>query len=261
VRRLGRVAGREPAVRSIANKVLLLAGTAIAVLLLTGPSSGQEDAAIIEDFNSLYNWEDFYFPKIKAHTEYSLGIENGVTFLVANSTASASALMLRREIDVYETPGIRWRWRTEKVYEKGDLGTKKGDDSPLRVYIMFEYDPGRASSGMRFQYGLAKTFYGEYPPHASLNYIWASRAPEGEILTSAYTGRSRMLVMQSGASGTGTWVEEEANILEDYRRAFGEDPPRRARLAVMNDSDNTGESSVSYMDYIILFAPEKTPPR
>jgi hypothetical protein len=41
---------------------------------------------------------------------------------------------------------------------------------------------------------------------------------------------------------------ESRNILRDYRRAFGEHPPAMARVAIMNDPDNTGESSVSYLD-------------
>jgi len=238
--------------KTVAASILLLACVYWPAAM---PASYGADYVFFEDFDSLDKWEDFYFPKINKHTAYSIGIENSVTFLVANSSASASAFVLKDEMDVYESPGIRWRWRTGTVYEKGDIRTKKGDDSPIRIYIMFEYDPKRASTGMRLKYGIAKALYGKYPPHASLNYIWASKVPVGTLLKSAYTERSRMLVKRSGNSDTGRWVEEEANILDDYRRAFGEDPPRRARLAVMNDSDNTGESSVSHIDYIILFSP------
>jgi len=45
-------------------------------------------------------------------------------------------------------------------------------------------------------------------------------------------------------------VEEEADVVADYRRAFGKDPPRTASLAVMNDSDNTGEKAVSFIDWV-----------
>jgi hypothetical protein len=43
------------------------------------------------------------------------------------------------------------------------------------------------------------------------------------------------------------------NVLDDYRRAFDEDPPAVARLAVMSDSDNTGEQAISYIDYIEVY--------
>lgn len=250
MKRRGKVAGRVPAFFALSVAVLLF-------IVFAPPGTaaqGKEPPGFHEDFEDLQDWKDFYFPKIKQHSTYSIGKEGELTFLMANSSASASALMLKREIDVYETPGIRWSWRTDNVYEDGDLRTKKGDDSPLRVYIMFEYDPERASAGMRLKYGIAKALYGKYPPHASLNYVWASKAPKGTVLASAYTDRSRMIVMRSGLEEAGQWLLEEANILEDYRRVFGEDPPPKARLAVMNDSDNTGESAVSYMDFIEVFS-------
>ena len=42
-------------------------------------------------------------------------------------------------------------------------------------------------------------------------------------------------------------------FLEDYRRAFGEDPPAEASLAIMNDSDDTGQSAVSFVEFIEVF--------
>ncbi len=36
-------------------------------------------------------------------------------------------------------------------------------------------------------------------------------------------------------------------MLGDCRRAFGKNPPRSASLAVMSDSDNTGEKWVSFI--------------
>jgi Ca2+-binding EF-hand superfamily protein len=38
--------------------------------------------------------------------------------------------------------------------------------------------------------------------------------------------------------------------VDDYQKAFGSKPPSRARIAIMNDSDNTGESSISFMEYL-----------
>ena len=45
-------------------------------------------------------------------------------------------------------------------------------------------------------------------------------------------------------------MEESVNVLEDYRKAFGKDPPAMAGLAVMSDTDNTGESAEAYLDFI-----------
>ena len=72
-------------------------------------------------------------------------------------------------------------------------------------------------------------------------------------MTSPYTNRAKLIALQRGSEKAGGWQIEEVNILEDYRLAFGIDPPAAASLAVMNDSDNTGQSSLSYVDFIEVF--------
>lgn len=59
-----------------------------------------------------------------------------------------------------------------------------------------------------------------------------------------------MTLIEKGTVHLGWWREEEVNIVEDYERAFNQKPPETAELAIMNDSDNTGESSVSSIDWI-----------
>jgi hypothetical protein len=62
-----------------------------------------------------------------------------------------------------------------------------------------------------------------------------------------------MVLLEKGPTKAGTWVDEEIDILADYQKAFKSKPPARARIAIMNDSDNTGESSVSYLEYIDVY--------
>jgi hypothetical protein len=207
-----------------------------------------------EDFATLDNWKPFTFPKIKKHSTYAVEQKDGRQVLRTESRASASAIVYRESFNVYEYPVVRWRWKVESVYEKADATTKEGDDYPIRVYVMFEYDPDKAGVAMKLKYGLAKKLYGVYPPHSSLNYVWASRKGPQRVLTSPYTDRAKMILLRQGAEDAGAWLDEEIDILADYQKAFGAKPPERARIAVMNDSDNTGESSVSYMDYIEVVA-------
>lgn len=221
---------------------------------LSGIALSQEQNILFrEDFSTLDNWAPFFFPKIKKHSVYTIEQENGNRRFKAESNASASAIVYKDPFNVYDWPKARWRWKVKNVYAKGDPSTKEGDDYPIRVYVMFEYDPDKAGFGERITYGLAKTLYGKYPPHSSLSYVWASKGEQERIITSPYTDRARMVLLEKGPAKAGTWVDEEVNIVEDYQKAFKTAPPARARIAIMNDSDNTGESSVSYMDYIEVF--------
>ena len=206
-----------------------------------------------EDFSDLNNWEPLTFPKIKNHSIYKVKMDDGGNYLQAESNASASGLIYKNTFNVYDYPRIRWRWMVENVYKKGNAKEKSGDDYPLRIYIIFKYDPDRAGFFESLKYSSAKLIYGEYPPHSALNYIWANRDYKEEIITNTYTDRAEMILLQKGSSNVGKWITEDVNILEDYRKAFGEDPPPIASIAVMNDSDNTGERSVSYLDYIEIY--------
>ena len=203
-----------------------------------------------EEFANLENWEPVTFPKIARHSSYEARQTGTENYLVAHSSGSASAIRYIHEFDVYRYPVVQWRWKVDNVYAKGNLLEKAGDDYPLRVYVMFKYDPDKASFGEQVQYGLAKMVYGAYPPHSSLNYIWANREEEQGIHPSPYTDKAQLLVLRAGSVDAGKWLEEKANILDDYRKAFGTQPPATASIAIMNDSDNTGEAATSYMDYI-----------
>jgi hypothetical protein len=229
----------------------------IALPLLVGVETSQaENRGVLfrDDFNNLENWRPVYFPKIKQHTVYSHETEGNQGYLKAESNATASALLYKGTFNVYDHPKVRWRWRVAKVYQKGDVRTKAGDDYPLRIYILFQYDPARATVFQQAAYVIAKSIYGEYPPHSALNYIWANREEEkGLLVINPYEKSAKMIALQGGASRAGQWLDEKVHIIEDYRRAFGSDPPPVASIGIMNDSDNTKESAVSFLDFIEVF--------
>lgn len=232
-------------------KILILSG----IIVTTSLSVSAQDKGIFlrDDFNDLENWKPLYFRRIKKHSQYSTVREGENSYLKAESHASASGIVFKKEFHVFDYPKIRWRWKIRNVYLNGDARVKSGDDYPIRIYIFFKYEPEKASFGKRIRYDIAKSVYGEYPPDSSLNYIWANRQHEKSVLVSAYADESMMIPLESGAERARTWVEEEVNIVEDYRNAFGKDPPSTASMAIMNDSDDTGESAVSYFDYIEIY--------
>lgn len=203
-----------------------------------------------ETFENLDAWEPLLFRGIDRHTTYAIQEKEGSNVLFATSSNSASALVCKRTFHVVEFPIIRWRWKVDKVYAWGNYRLKSGDDYPIRVYVLFAFDPDTAAIGMKISYGILKTLYGHYPPHSTLNYIWANRPEETEPVVSPFTDRSIMIPLESGPQKVGQWVEETVNVLEDYRRVFGADPPSDATLAIMNDSDNTGENATSYIEFI-----------
>jgi hypothetical protein len=61
-----------------------------------------------------------------------------------------------------------------------------------------------------------------------------------------------MIVVESGEIKLNQWVNEERNVYEDYKKAFGEESPMISGIAIMTDTDNTGESAVAYYGDIIF---------
>lgn len=217
-----------------------------AVILAAG------DILFTENFADLSNWKEVLFPKISSRTRYTAAADGQETFLKVQSHSSASALVYRAPFNPYEYPHIRWRWKVDNVLKGADLKTKETDDSPIRVYISFEYNPKKSTAADKALYGSVKLLYGEYPPHSSLNYTWASESTAPDIITSSYTDRSRMIILERGDRKAGVWVEENVNIIADYRRAFGTNPPEKATLGIMSDTENTRGSAVSYITGIVL---------
>jgi len=233
------------------SKIIIL--TIILIVFCLSSYTLAERVFFSEGFNNLDNWEPLYFKEIDKHTRYSIIKEGEQSYVRAESDSSASGMVYKHEFNIYDYPNLKWRWKVTNIYESGNAETKEGDDYPVRMYVMFKYDPDKASFGRRLKYGLAKKMYGTYPPHSTLNYIWANREHEEIILTNSYAKEARMVILQTGIENTGRWIDQEVNILEDYRRAFGKEPPQIASIAIMNDSDNTGESSVSFIDFIEVY--------
>lgn len=240
------------------HRTLCLVGiTSVSILLmalaLAAPNPLIADTLLLDErFQSLDRWQPLLFPKIARHSTYSLDHCGKTTCLRMESSNAASALVLKEAFNVYDFPNLAWRWKVSNVYAKGDSSTKEGDDYPARLYVMFAYDPDSASLGKQVQYGLAKAIYGQYPPDSSISYIWDNRDPTAPFIVNAYTEDARMIPVSSGSSQTNTWQEYSVDIVRDYRLAFGHDPPARASLAVMIDSDNTGESARAWIEYIRL---------
>jgi hypothetical protein len=228
-------------------------------MLLPVSLSHSQGARILfrEDFSNLNNWRPLYFPKISRHSTYTVETNGRESFLKAESNASASALVYKEDFNIYDYPRARWGWKVNSVYQDTVPEKKSGDDYPIRVYIIFKYDPDATQVLDKIKYGIAKKLYGEYPPHSTLTYVWANSEAQKTIIDSPYTDKARLIALKKGNGKTGVWQNEEVNVLQDYKKAFGTDPPAVASIAIMNDSDNTGQRSVSYINFIEVFQGEK----
>ncbi|MEO8133894.1 MAG: DUF3047 domain-containing protein [Betaproteobacteria bacterium] len=222
------------------------------LLLAQGPNPDRPVVFVAGDFAGApagalpAGWQPLTFPNVKSHTQYAAVADTVHGQVIeATAVASASGLVRKLSLDARAYPLLRWQWKTNGLIVKSDVSSKDGDDYPARIYVSFAYDPARVSWLERARYGAARLIYGEYPPHSGLNYIWEGKAPVGTVVPNPFTARVKMIVVESGAARLGQWLRYERNIIDDYRLAFGEDPPLISGVAIMTDTDNTGESAVA----------------
>ena len=144
--------------------------------------------------------------------------------LMAESRGAASGLFHEKTVDLRRTPWLNWSWKVENVLSGVDERAKSGDDYPARIYVV-------AKGGLAFW----KT--------KALSYVWSSTEPKEAVWPNAFTANAAMIAVQSGPGRVGELVKEKRNIREDWKKAFGEDIAEIDAVAIMTDTDNSGQSA------------------
>lgn len=142
--------------------------------------------------------------------------------LLAESEGAASGLFFEQAVDLRATPWLNWSWKVENVLHGVSERDKAGDDYAARIYVV-------AKGGLAFW----KT--------RALSYVWASREPEGSMWANAFTANAQMIAVRSGSAELGELIQEKRNVREDWMRAFGEDIDTIDAVAIMTDTDNSGQ--------------------
>lgn len=197
----------------------------IIVAIVCSAAIVHSDSIAVSRFSTegLTGWDSKSF---KGMTEYRLVQEGGRSVVRAHSSGTASGLFKKVRLDPARHRYLRWSWKIAATITNGNEKTKEGDDYAARVYVVF---PGR--------------FFWQTK---AINYIWANRLPKGDAIPNAFSANAMMLAVESGPGKRGQWVTEERDVLADYRRLFGEEPREIGAIAIMTDTDNTGEEATAW---------------
>ena len=205
----------------------------LVLLLLTGlPGVGQaaQHALLLVDPNERLDgaWVHRTFG---AATRYERVKIDGQAAIRAEGRQSASGLYREVAYRTSDYPWIEWAWRVDRLQSDADIRTKAAQDFAASIFLIFEESMW-----------LMK--------HTSiLSYVWTNDRVRAETLVESpyHPGTSRSIVIESGEERLGQWVDERRNLAEDYRRAFGKDPPDLVKtIALFTDNDQTGQPVVSY---------------
>ncbi len=246
----------------------------VAALLVGGCTTVPEPAAVVPlpyvkpfsesplDAELPHGWRLWNLSRLKKPTHYKLIEQNGRNVVKASADGSASGLVHPLRLDPRTYRLLSWKWKVGALITGADNTRKASEDSPARIVVTFDGDTGSLPLEERIFADNFRLLTGQALPYATLMYIWENRAPLDTIIPSRYTSRIRMIVVRSGRGGLGAWHDLQRNVYEDFRRAFGEAPGTITAVAIMTDTDNTGEKAAAYYGDIVFrrIAPPRVVP-
>jgi len=189
-------------------------------------------------------WAPLTFPKVERRTHYAAATVDGRAAVRADSDCAASALVVATpDVDLARTPHLTWAWKVERGLLVADERGKAGDDFAARVWVMFQFDPARASAWQRLRHAIASRLHGRELPGAAISYVWSSREPIGASWEDPFGAGSQRRVLRSGPPDG--WQRESVDVAADYRALVGGAPPPLLGVALMSDTDNTCQQAVA----------------
>jgi len=185
----------------------------------------------------LDGWEPFIVERGAKPTRYRLATVDGEVALEADAPKGfGSGLWRKIHINPREHPIIEWRWRVPR----DSMGAASRESPPVRLSLGFDGDASRLDVEDRVKLRMAKALTEHGLPYASLLYVWKNDRKPETVYASPYTDRVRHIVVESGAQRADQWVTVRRNLLEDYRRVFGEEPGDLVGVGIMTDFGDDG---------------------
>ena len=204
---------------------------ALVVLVMLGPmglraSAQSQECLTIDDFSrsTVGAFPTDWKPRADAAKDvYKVLEESGRRFLRAVSKGLGIQAVRQFDWDLAKYPVMSWMWRPGEFPRGADERNSGANDSVLAVYVLVPYSRIAGPKAVK--------------------YIWSERVPVGTHLTSNM-GLTQVKVLRTGPTGVSEWTEEHVNLLEDYRKYFGDsETPKPGGIAVLTDSDDTRSSA------------------
>lgn len=191
----------------------------ITVVLLSLVSLNAGASNALFSSTGLSGWEEKSFV---GNTRYRMVEYDGETVLNARAKATSSGLYNTGDIELDENPILNWRWKVAQIGEDNDERSKDGDDFPVRLYLI-------VSNKLQFW----KSY--------SLVYVWSNSAELNESWENPYSSNVKHIAVETGPENIGEWRSYQRNVRDDFERLFGQVPDKIKAVAIMTDSDNSGQ--------------------
>ena len=169
--------------------------------------------------------------------DFRIETQAGRKVLHIKSRDDSSTISKEVKVDVKDRPILQWSWQAVTLPKGGDARKSATDDQAAQLYVTFPRFPQAVRSRI-------------------ISYLWDTTAPTGAVFKSEKTGLVTYVVVRSGPADVGKWVTESRNVLEDYKKIFGEAPGEEVgAISVSIDSNDTHSSAEAYVGEILFRRP------
>lgn len=212
---------------------------AAVVLVFACASASAADHVVIEDWSKYPvgtkgipgDWK----PQQWGSPKYDLTVVADDTHKVLHMRSTNDGSTISREIagvvNLKETPVVEWSWKVTVLPTGGNSCRKATDDQAAQLYIVWPRFPKEVRSRI-------------------IGYVWDTTAPVGTTCKSEKSGTVTYVVVRSGSADLGKWFTDRRNVVDDFRRIYGEDPDPPAALSIATDSNDTNSTSESFIGTI-----------
>ena len=217
----------------------------LALSLLVAVTAWATDLVVVEDWTKLAagakgipdGWkggQTWGFPK----HDFTVVNHDGRRALHLRSTDESSTVSkdIKGKVKLKETPILEWSWKVVTLPKGADSRSKHTDDQAAQLYVSWPRFPQAVRSRI-------------------IGYIWDTTAPQGLVVQSEKTSTVTYVVVRSGPGELGKWLTERRNVVEDYRKIYGEEPDNPGAVSIAIDSDDTHSTAEAFFGAIVFRKP------
>ena len=223
------------------TRILLGAAAVVAVSAALALAQGQ--TLMVEDWSKIAvgtngippGWQKQSWGSPKY--DFKIEAEGAGRVLHMKSQQEGSTISKEIKFDIRQYPVLQWRWKAVVLPKGGDSRKKATDDQACQVYVTFPRFPTQVRS-------------------RTIGYVWDTTAPAGIVAPSEKSGTVTYVIMRSGEADLGKWMTESHNVLDDYKKIYGEDPGEQVgAVSVAIDSNDTNSSSECFVGELFFKKP------
>jgi len=153
--------------------------------------------------------------------------------LKSKNEGSTISKEVKGKVNLKATPTLEWSWKAVVLPKGGNSCAKAADDQAVQVYVTWPRFPEQVRSQI-------------------IGYVWDSTQPVGTICKSEKTGMVTYIVIRSGAAELGKWHTEHRNVVEDFKKVYGDVPDNPGAVSISIDSNDTNSVAESFVGTILF---------